>query len=148
METLEQIVSNLMTMIQQNEKFIESPPKPPPPILRISDKSDKSDERSPAIPTKKIPITRSKDWKPTFWSDFYTRRVYGSKQPCQTPKQTPKLDPLRPHEFPPKIVRHRGNPTDKTNFTHLQELWNGREKPLEIKTAGRRTDNLTTKIKP
>jgi len=140
METLEQIVSNLMTMIQQNEKFIESPPKPPPPILRISDKSDKSDERSPAIPTKKIPITRSKDWKPTFWSDLYISR---SENPC-----TKKLDPLRPHEFPLKIVRHRGNPTDKTNFTHLQELWNGREKPLEIKTAGRRTDNLTTKIKP
>ena len=140
METLEQIVSNLMTMIQQNENFIESPPKPPPPILRISDKSDKSDERSPAIPTKKIPITRSKDWKPTFWSDLYISR---SENPC-----TKKLDPLRPHEFPLKIVRHRGNPTDKTNFTHLQELWNGREKPLEIKTAGRTTDNLTTKIKP
>jgi len=143
METLEQIVSNLMTMIQQNEEFIESPPKPPPPTMRISDKSDKSDERSPAIltiPTKKIPITRSKDWKPTFWSDLYISR---SENPC-----TKKLDPLRPHEFPLKIVRHRGNPTDKTNFTHLQELWNGREKPLEIKTAGRRTDNLTTKIKP
>jgi len=143
METLEQIVSNLMTMIQQNEKFIESPPKPPPPILRISDKSDKSDERSPAIltiPTKKIPITRSKDWKPTFWSDLYISR---SENPC-----TKKLDPLRPHEFPLKIVRHRGNPIDKTNFTHLQELWNGIEKPLEIKTAGRTTDNLTTKIKP
>ena len=140
METLEQIVSKLMTMIKQNEEFIESPPKPPPPILRISDKSDKSDERSPAIPTKKIPITRSKDWKPTFWSDLYISR---SENPC-----TKKLDPLRPHEFPLKIVRHRGNPTDKTNFTHLQELWNGREKPLEIKTAGRTTDNLTTKIKP
>jgi len=140
METLEQIVSNLMTMIQQNENFIESPPKPPPPILRISDKSDKSDERSPAIPTNKIPITRSKDWKPTFWSDLYISR---SENPC-----TKKLDPLRPHEFPLKIVRHRGKPTDKTNFTHLQELWNGREKPLEIKTAGRTTDNLTTKIKP
>jgi len=141
METLEQIVSKLMTMIQQNDKFIESPPKPPPPIMRISDKSDKSDKRSPTIlPTKKIPITRSKDWKPTFWSDLYISR---SENPC-----TKKLDPLRPHEFPLKIVRHRGNPTDKTNFTHLQELWNGREKPLEIKTAGRTTDNLTTKIKP
>jgi len=148
METLEQIISNLMTMIQQNEEFIESPPKPPPPIMRISDKSDKSDKRSLDLPhEREKPIFRASDWKRTSLADHYIGRVYGSEQP-DSPPPPKKPDPLRPHEFPLSVVRHRGRETDKTNFTQLQELWDGREKPLEIKTAGRRTDNLTTKIKP
>ena len=59
----------------------------------------------------------------------------------------PKPDPLRPHEFPLTVIPHRGKATDKTNFTHLQELWDGVEKPLEIQTAGHRERNLTTQIK-
>jgi hypothetical protein len=147
METLEQILSNLMTMIQQNEKIIESPPKPPPPIIRISDKSDKSDKRPLDLPhEREKPIFRASDWKRTSLADRYIGRVYGSEQP-DSPPPPQKPDPLRPHEYPLKIVRHRGNPTDRTNFTHLQELWDGIEKPLEIQTAGHRERNLTTQIK-
>ena len=90
---------------------------------------------------------KEKDWKSTSLALFYIRKVYESEQP-DSPPPPKKPDPLRPHEFPLSVVRHRGRETDRTNFTHLQELWNGREKPLEIKTAGRTTDNLTTKIKP
>jgi hypothetical protein len=139
MKTLEQIVCKLMTMIQQNENLIESPSKPPPPIMRKSDKSDKRSLDLPHEPEK--PIFHASDWKRTAIADHYIGRVYGEK------KETPKPDPLRPHENPQKIVRHRGNPTDRTNFSHLQELWNGIEKPLEIQTAGHRERNLTTQIK-
>jgi hypothetical protein len=72
------------------------------------------------------------------------------KRPPSIPSKPPpptKPDPLRPHEFPLTIITHRGKETDRTNFTHLQELWNGKEKPLEILTAGHRERNLTTQIK-
>jgi len=59
----------------------------------------------------------------------------------------PSEPAIPPHAFPLKSVRFSGRMTDKTNFTKLQELWNGVEKPLEIQTAGHRTHNLTTKLK-
>ena len=78
-----------------------------------------------------------KDWKSTGQRDL----------PPPPKHDPPKPDPLRPHEFPLRIIPHRGKATDKTNFTHLQELWDGVEKPLEIQTAGHRERNLTTQIK-
>jgi len=84
-----------------------------------------------------------KDWKSTALAEFYIRKVYGQRKSPPPPKP----DPLRPHEFPLSVVTHRGKATDKTNFTHLQELWDGVEKPLEIQTAGHRERNLTTQIK-
>ena len=89
------------------------------------------------------PPIMEKDWKSTPLAEFYIRKVYGQRDLPPPPKP----DPLRPHEFPLSVVTHRGKATDKTNFTHLQELWNGREKPLEILTAGHRERNLTTQIK-
>ena len=109
-----------------------------------SDKSDKSDKRPPSPPPPIKPkMLLEKDWKSTPLAEFYIRKVYG--QPDLPPP--PKPDPLRPHEFPLRVITHRGEATDKTNFTHLQELWNGIEKPLEIQTAGHRERNLTTQIK-
>jgi hypothetical protein len=110
-------------------------------------KSDKSDKRKPSLPTNPPPPTKlmlAKDWKSTSLARFYIGRVYGSEQSDSPP---PKPDPFRPHKFPLTIIRHRGRETDRTNFTHLQELWNGREKPLDIQTAGHRERNLTTQIK-
>jgi hypothetical protein len=110
-------------------------------------KSDKSDKRPPSIPSKPPPPTKlllTKDWKSTPLARFYIGRSYGSEQSDSPPT---KPDPLRPHEFPLTIITHRGKETDRTNFTHLQELWNGKEKPLEILTAGHRERNLTTQIK-
>ena len=107
-----------------------------------SDKSDKSDKRPPPPPIKPKMLL-GKDWKSTPLAEFYIRKVYG--QPDLPPP--PKPDPLRPHEFPLRVITHTGKATDKTNFTHLQELWDGVEKPLEIQTAGHRERNLTTQIK-
>jgi len=101
----------------------------------------------PAIPPPSKPIFRSKNWKATHLANHYLMAVYGDEIPPTEPTIPPKPDPLRPHEFPLKRIRFSGRETDKTNFTKLQELWNGIEKPLEIKTAGHRTHNLTTKLK-
>ena len=114
-----------------------------------SDKSDKSDKRPPSPPPPIKPkMLLEKDWKSTPLAEFYTRKVYGQPDLPPPPKpDPPKPDPLRPHEFPLRVIRHKGRATDKTNFTHLQELWDGVEKPLEIQTAGHRERNLTTQIK-
>jgi hypothetical protein len=127
-----------------------------------SDKSDKSDKRLPSIPSppppikpkrkwcrvylppeKEKPMLLAKDWKSTSLAEFYMRKVYEQRESPPPPKP----NPAKPHKFPLTIIRHRGRETDRTNFTHLQELWNGREKPLEILTAGHRERNLTTQIK-
>ena len=105
------------------------------------DKSDKRPQKPP--PPIKPKMLLEKDWKSTALAEFYIRKVYGQHESPPPPKP----DPLRPHEFPLSVVTYRGKATDKTNFTHLQELWDGVEKPLEIQTAGHRERNLTTQIK-
>ena len=114
-------------------------------IAQCFKRRDKSDKRPPSPPPPPIKpkMLLEKDWKSTALAEFYIRKVYGQRE--STPP--PKPDPLRPHEFPLSVVTHRGKATDKTNFTHLQELWDGVEKPLEIQTAGHRERNLTTQIK-
>jgi len=107
-------------------------------IAQSFKRRDKSDKRPPSPPPPIKPkMLLEKDWKSTGQRDL----------PPPPKHDPPKPDPLRPHEFPLRIIPHRGKATDKTNFTHLQELWNGIEKPLEIQTAGHRERNLTTQIK-
>ena len=114
-------------------------------IAQCFKRRDKSDKRPPSPPPPPIKpkMLLEKDWKSTALAEFYIRKVYGQRKSPPPPKP----DPLRPHEFPLSVVTHRGKATDKTNFTHLQELWDGVEKPLEIQTAGHRERNLTTQIK-
>lgn len=107
-------------------------------IAQCFKRRDKSDKRPPSPPPPIKPkMLLEKDWKSTGQRDL----------PPPPKHDPPKPDPLRPHEFPLRIITHRGKETDKTNFIHLQELWDGVEKPLEIQTAGHRERNLTTQIK-